>query len=259
MFNIFNKKLQDAKSIRSELLLFIKEQLKKLEGGEGELIKGIALFVYCKPTDRFLFESAVYFTEKDRFKHDEVQKIADDFAVSLPDTWLLEINFVDNFPATAIQSSTLPVALQFIIPQQTLHKIPTDFSNGLIKTLRGQTEKTEFCFSKVNGRINIGRDKFVTLSNGFLRENEIVFLSDSKLQENKTVSRQHCHIEWNEKISAFELYADDGGIPPLNKTKIQSGAAPPVKIQTTDLGYKLNSGDHIILGETVVLEFKLTS
>ncbi|RZL18771.1 MAG: FHA domain-containing protein, partial [Pedobacter sp.] len=49
MFNLFNKntpeKPQDVKAIREALLVFIKQELQKMEGGEGKHIKGFQLYI----------------------------------------------------------------------------------------------------------------------------------------------------------------------------------------------------------------------
>ena len=49
MFNLFNKstpeKPQDVKAVREALLLFIKQELQKMEGGEGRHIKGFELSI----------------------------------------------------------------------------------------------------------------------------------------------------------------------------------------------------------------------
>jgi hypothetical protein len=51
MFDFFKKNTEnsskDVKTVREALLHFIKEQLKKAEGGEGSNIKGIQLFITC--------------------------------------------------------------------------------------------------------------------------------------------------------------------------------------------------------------------
>ena len=84
MFDLFNSKPQDVKAIRNALLQFIKEQLQKNEGGEGRNIKALNLFITCAEADKQLYEAAVFYSEEDRFKNDEVQKIADDYAIQLP-------------------------------------------------------------------------------------------------------------------------------------------------------------------------------
>src|SRR5215217_7672473 len=101
MLDLFKKEAgsPDVKNIRDRLLNFIKEQLQKLEGGEGNAIKGLHLFINCTEVDKFIYESAVYYDEPDRFKNEEVQKIADDFALDLPEGWNMEIVFAETLPA----------------------------------------------------------------------------------------------------------------------------------------------------------------
>ena len=60
------------------------------------------------------------------------------------------------------------------------------------------------------------------MADGFYRENTIAFPDSSNNKSNKSVSRQHAHIEWDEDMSAFFLYADEGGVPPSNKIKVKS-------------------------------------
>jgi hypothetical protein len=52
------------------------------------------------------------------------------------------------------------------------------------------------------------------------------------------------------------LFADEGGIPPHNKMKVRTQGGIPVKLQTTQIGHRLQEGDQIILGESALLEFK---
>ena len=77
-------------------LQFIKDQLQKAEGGEGSNIKGLCLYLTCGQNEKHLYEAAVYIEEEDRFKEEEVQKIADDYAIALPENWTLEIEFVES-------------------------------------------------------------------------------------------------------------------------------------------------------------------
>ncbi len=79
----------DVKTIRDRLLQFIKERLKKAEGGEGNNIKGLQIFISCSPDEKHLYEAVVYIENPERFKN-EVQKIADDYAIELPGEWTLE-------------------------------------------------------------------------------------------------------------------------------------------------------------------------
>ena len=103
MLDLFKKDKDagpDVKTIRDRLLHFIKDQLQKVEGGEGSNIKGLHLFFSCNDADKFLYESAVYYDEQDRFRNEEVQRIADDYAIELPENWAMEIIFTDILPAS---------------------------------------------------------------------------------------------------------------------------------------------------------------
>jgi hypothetical protein len=93
MFNIFGQSKDsptDVKGVRDALLRAIKENLQKAEGGEGRNIKGIIVFINIVASDKHMYEAAVYQEDPDRFK-EEVQKIADDFDIGLPDSWAMEI------------------------------------------------------------------------------------------------------------------------------------------------------------------------
>lgn len=85
--------------------------------------------------------------------------------------------------------------------------------------------------------------------------NDIAFPTESSSKSNKFVSRQHAHIEWNRDAGAFFLYADEGGIPPRNKVKVQTADGGIVRLQSTQVGHQLAEGDQIMLGEGVVLGF----
>ncbi len=63
---------------------------------------------------------------------------------------------------------------------------------------------------------------------------------------------------WNGMIKKAVLYyyADEGGVPPGNKTKIQSlDEEAQIKLNSTLVGHFLKDEDQIILGESVVLQF----
>ena len=65
MFDLFKQKedasAPDVKTLRQNLLLFIKQQLQKWEGGEGVNVKGMQLFLAPSADDRHLHEAAVFF------------------------------------------------------------------------------------------------------------------------------------------------------------------------------------------------------
>jgi hypothetical protein len=253
MFDFFKSGPDDIKGIRSAILQFIKEQLQKAEGGEGSNIRGLFLFIYCNEKEKHLYEAAVYADDPERFREDEVQKIADDYAIDLPENWTMEISFVDEVPPEAIKAQDVRVGL-FI----STKKKPKVFKDTLatINVLIGEAEKNSYTINSTQGKITIGREKNVQTSDGFHRINTIAFPAASSNESNRSISRQHAHIEWNAEVGAFYIFADEGGIPPYNKMKVRAVAGVPVKLQTTQIGHRLQEGDQIILGESAVLEFK---
>lgn len=255
MFDLFkrkdNKAPQDVKSLRDTLLRMVKEQLQKSEGGEGRLIKGIHLFIKADVAEKHLYEAAVYLEEKDKFK-EEIQRIADDFALDLPENWVMEISFSEDFPQESVKSDTVDAAI-FIRTRD--HNIQRSAS-ACIRVLNGEAEKEEYIITSSDGKVNIGRESKVQVNDGFFRLNQIAFPGNSANESNKFISRQHAHVEWNNDDACFILYADEGGVPPGNKIKIKSvGNVNLIKLHSTNIGHKLNEGDQIILGESAVLEF----
>lgn len=243
----------DIKSIRHQLVLFLKDELRKAEGGEGGQIRGLQLFLAPAPQDKSLYEAAVYLGEPNRFRDEEVQRIADDYAIDLPEHWTLELVFTDTLPESAARSSVVPAALFLVTSRHGAVEKP---SEAMIKVLHGQAEQEQYRISSKSGRVCIGRDREVQGADGFLRVNQIAFPSTGGQDTNRYVSRQHAHIQWNAEDSTFYLFADDGGIPPRNKIKVQTKNGEQVRLQTTEIGYQLKDGDQIILGGTVLLEFR---
>jgi hypothetical protein len=241
----------DAKTIRDRLLHFIKDQLQKVEGGEGSNIKGLHLFIFCSDADKYIYESAVYYDEQDRFKNEEVQRIADDFAIDLPENWAMEILFVETAPAEAVKVPGMDAALFIQTRKRTLIKSATAY----IKILGGEAENEVYTIASTSGKITIGREKKVQMPDGFFRENTIAFPAQSTNESNRFISRQHAHIEWDNDSGSFLLFADEGGIPPRNKVKLRSVNGELDKLQTMEIGHLLKDGDQIILGDSAVLEF----
>ena len=252
MFDLFKSRPKDVKGIRAALLQFIKEQLQKAEGGEGGNIKGLCLYVMCNEAERHLYEAALYAEDEDRFKQEEVQKIADDYAINLPANWTMEISFPDTPPPEATRASDLDVAL-FISTRKkpSIHKEATAY----LKVLNGEAEQEVYTLTSAGGKINIGREKKAQTADGFYRVNHIAFPATSSNESNRSVSRQHAHIEWDADGGWFYIFADEGGIPPLNKLKVRTAEGNLEKIQTTEIGHRLHQGDQIMLGESAVLEF----
>jgi hypothetical protein len=255
MFNLFKKEEndqpKDVKGVRDILLRFIKQELQKAEGGEGRNIKGIHLFLNARETERHLYEAAVYLEEDGRFKN-EIQKIADDYALNMPASWTLEITFPDALPAEAIHIKDLDAGLFIRTKDHTIQKSATAY----IKVLSGEAEKTVYQISSGDGKVNIGREKSVQVTDGFFRLNHIAFPGNSVNEANKFISRQHAHIEWSKEHSSFMFFADEGGIPPGNKVKVRSAVSETLnKLISTHIGHKLEEGDQVILGESAVILF----
>lgn len=242
----------DVKIIRNKLLQFIKEQLQRREGGEGSNIRGIEIYIASPTDERDVYESTVYFHETDRFKNEEVQKIADDYAIALPRQWNLNLIFVEELPQEAVKSKELPVALHIGTKKQPTLNNPT---TAYLRVLAGEAEHTQYTIHAGTGRICIGRDREVQTANGFFRINTIAFLIKSATDANRYISRQHAHIEWSEESGCFCLFADEGGIPPRNKVKVQTADGSLVKLQTIHIGHPLKEGDQIMLGESSLLQF----
>lgn len=241
----------DVKGIRDSFLRFIKEQLQKTEGGEGFNIRALQLFIFCLEAEKHVYESALYVGEEERFKN-EVQKIADDYAIDLPDDWALELDFVEAPPQEAMKIPDLNAALFVQTRKRSLHKASTAY----IRIVFGEAEKERYTIQSTDGRINIGREKQVQTENGFFRTNHIAFPSASSNEHNKYISRQHAHIEYDNDAGVFLLFADEGGVPPRNKVKVLSSeSAEPVKLYSTHIGYALKEGDQVRLGESAVIEF----
>jgi hypothetical protein len=259
MFDLFkkneNKGPRDVKWVRDTLLRFIKEELQKAEGGEGRNIKGVNIFIFSNPGEKHMYEAAVYVEEKDRFKQ-EVQKIADDYAVDLPDNWEMEISFEDEYPPEALKVDALNAAVFIRTKDNAIQRSGTAY----IRILNGEAVKHKYKITSSEGKINIGREKKAQVDDGYFRLNQIAFPADSSNESNKFISRQHAHIEWNNDKGCFMLFADDGGIPPGNKIKIRSAASEHlIKLNSTHIGHQLEEGDQVILGESAVLEFSYQS
>lgn len=253
MFDFLKSRPQDIKGIRGALLQFVKDQLQKAEGGEGNNIRGMYLYITCKPEEKHLYEAAVYADEENRFKDEEVQKIADDYAINLPSSWTFQVSFVDFAPAEAVKAQVLDAAL--FISTKKKPKIHAA-STAYIRVLNGEAEKPVYTITSTSGRINIGREKKAQTAEGFYRENSIAFPGTSKYESNRSVSREHAHIEWDAEAGAFYIFADEGGLPPNNKTKVRPEGGTTIKMQARQIGHRLQEGDQIVLGESAVLEFR---
>ncbi len=256
MLNFLKQKndqpLLDVKIIRNKLLQFIKEQLQRREGGEGSNIRGMELYLAPSPDEKDVYEAIVYFHDTDRFKKEEVQRIADDYAIALPSQWNMNLLFVEELPLEAVRSKDLPVALHIGTKKQPRLNNP---GTAYLRVLSGEAEHDEYTISAGVGRVHIGRDREVKTADGFFRTNTIAFLVKSPTDPNRYISRQHAHIEWNEENGCFYLFADEGGTPPRNKVKVQTSDGSLIKLQTVHIGHPLKEGDQIMLGESSLLQF----
>ena len=246
------QKPMDVKILRTKLVQFIKEQLQRRQGGEGRNIRGIELYLAPTPEEKDVYDATVYFHDGDRFKTEEVQKIADDYAIELPHHWNLNIVFVDELPGEAVKSRELPVALHIGTKKQPNLSNPT---TAYLRVLSGEAEHSDYTISAGAGKVYIGRDREVKTPEGFFRINTIAFIVRNAADPNRYISRQHAHIEWNEDNGCFYLFADEGGIPPRNKVKVQTSDGSLLKLQTIQIGHALREGDQIMLGESSLLQF----
>jgi len=255
MFEIFKgdqEEQMDVKASRDAALRFIKEELQRLEGGEGKNIRGLQLFVASSDDKRHIYEAALYVEAPERLK-DEVQKIADDFDIELPGNWNMEVEFIDVLPPQVKKAPDLEIGL-FVKTRQNL--IQKELK-ACIRILNGEAEKEDYILNSGSDKINIGRERSAQGPDGFIRINNIAFPGDSTNEANKYISRQHAHIAWNTENGHFMIFADEGGVPPQNKIKIKSlNDDAVVKLNSTQIGHVLREGDQIILGESAVIEFR---
>jgi pSer/pThr/pTyr-binding forkhead associated (FHA) protein len=202
-----------------------------------------------------LYEAAVHAHVPGKFKTEEIQRMADDYAIQLPDTWKFEIEFTDAFPAQAYPIKGIDAALFIATKRSSLTPAKT---HAFIKVLNGQAEQETYLVNAANGKINIGRESKVQVQAGFVRQNTIAFVSAGTTDTNQSVSRQHAHIEWEPVTGSFLAFADAGGIPPNNKTKILTANGQLIKMQAIEVGHRLEEGDQVILGDAAVLAFSYT-
>lgn len=255
MLNFFKKdddnQPGDVKSIRATMLQGIKQELQKAEGGEGKNIKGIDLLIAVADNDKHIYEAAVYADEPLRLKED-IQKIADDYALDLPESWSLEVSYVDELPTEIRPLKGASAGLFIRTKDNTLRKTATAY----VKVLNGKAEEAIYTLHSEEGKYNIGRESTAQTSDGFFRLNKIAFPGDVDNNINKYISRQHAHIDWDSETGSFMLYADEGGVPPGNKVKVRSSTSETLnKLVSTQIGHRLEEGDQVVLGESAVLLF----
>jgi hypothetical protein len=201
--------------------------------------------------ERLAYETAVGMEEPAQFKN-EIQKIADDYAIEMPANWIMEVCFDVPMPEQAIKAGNMPAALYL---SSNVKVASGSSSTAILKVLAGQAEQPLYTVTPQTGKIYIGRDKNVQTGEGFFRENTIAFPSDTGNESNRFISRQHAHIEWDDAAQCYLLYADEGGVPPRNKIKVKTADGGVVKLQATEIGHRLQPGDQILLGDGATLEF----
>lgn len=252
MFNLFKERLRDVKQIRNHLIQFIKEKLQSAEGGEGANITAMHVLINCRDNERHLYEAAVFANVPGKFKTDEVQRMADDYAIMLPASWKFDVVFTDKYPAQSYIAKDIDAAIFFT----TINAAPANKSSqAFIKILNGQAEKETYLIDPSIGKINIGREAKAQMAGGFVRMNTIAFVSSGSMDINRSVSRQHAHIEWEPASSSFLVFADEGGIPPNNKMKVRTADGLFIKMQAVEIGHRLAEGDQIILGDAAAIGF----
>jgi hypothetical protein len=271
MFDFFKKSNKlDAKGIRDAVLQFIKEELQQLDGGEGTYLQTISVFVAPTEEEKFLYEAALYNGDTERLQ-DDIQRIADNFALDLPKDWQLTLQFEEELPAGLLRTNEIKAGLQLKMSappviaasgkagQGTAAAAPT--VAAALKVLKGKAEQDEYLLKVGESRrVNIGREAQIQANDGSMRVNHIAFPEDPAYESNKYISRQHAHIEWDTASASFKLFADEGGVPPGNKTKIRAAKDESVsKLNSALIGYPLNDGDQIILGDAAVLQFSIIS
>jgi hypothetical protein len=260
MFDFFKKNKGntplDAKGLRDEILQFIKEELQQLDGGEGKYLKALTLFVRVKAEELFSYETALYSAAPEKFQ-EEVQRIADNFALDLPEGWKLTVHYVDEFPEGVILRAQLKVGL--VLKGSGSPVVAESALTASLKVITGRAEQEVYVIEAGTGRVNIGRESSVQGSDGSFRINTIAFPAEAQ-ESNKYISRQHAHLEWDQQQACFKLYADEGGVPPGNKTKVRAAKDETThKLNSTQIGYTLKQGDQVILADVAVLEFTILS
>jgi hypothetical protein len=249
MFKLFKERPHDVKSIRNILSQFIKEKLQRAQGGEGANIMGVYIFINCSDAEKHLYEAAVFANVPGKFKIEEVQRMADDYAITLSPSFKCDIVFTDKFPPQADLINGINAAV-FISTQKS--GLINKKSQAFIKVLNGEAEQESYALDAANGRINIGREARVQAAGNYMRKNTIAFKPN---EINRSVSRQHAHIEWEADSNSFLVFADEGGIPPNNKMKVRTPEGVLIKMQAIEVGHRLQEGDQVILGDSAVLEF----
>lgn len=204
MFNLFKEKPHDVKWIRNSLLQSIKEKMQLAQGGEGANIMAVYIFIGCHESEKHLYEAAVYTNVPGKFKIEEIQKIADDYAISLSASFTVEVSFTEQFPSQAERVKDMNAAV-FISTKKS--GLVDKKKKGFIKILNGEAEQPTYFIDPSHGRVNIGREASAQAIGNYMRKNAIAF---KPVEHNRAISRQHAHIEWESDSNSFLVFADAG-------------------------------------------------
>src|SRR5690606_10658591 len=147
MFNLFKRNTEDqpldVKLVRAHLLDFIKEELQKSEGGEGANIHTLKLYAAPATTEKHLFDAASYSAEPEKLKN-EIQRIADNFAVNLPKDWQLEIHVQQSLPQQGIVYDSLPFELVIETTPEFVPEVHVVKTSAVLTIISGQAEEASY-------------------------------------------------------------------------------------------------------------------
>ncbi|RYY89672.1 MAG: FHA domain-containing protein [Chitinophagaceae bacterium] len=251
LFDRLRNDTADAKSIRDDLVYAIRTRLAAFQGAEARGLRAITLYLAPQPAERATYEAAILVHEPGSFRT-EVARAAQDFDLSLPENWELKTEFCTSLPTEAIPVDGHAAAMLL----QTGQRPGPAVQSARLRVLSGDTGQEEYQLQPDTSRVNIGREARVQLPDGFVRINTIAFSGESESETNRFVSRQHAHIRYDASLGQFLLFADGGGLPPHNKTKVKGvGSETAIKLQSAEVPHLLRNGDQIMLGHSALLEF----
>ncbi|WP_165917221.1 FHA domain-containing protein [Flaviaesturariibacter aridisoli] len=251
LFDRFKNDSTDAKSIRADLLYALRTRLSAFQGNEAGGLRSITLFLAPDDTLRAAYEAAIQAHEPKRFRA-EVERQAEDYHLELPAGWDLRTEFCAALPAEATPVEGHPAGIWIAAGRRSAPAV----QKARLRVLCGVAEQADYPLQPGGERITIGRERQVQLPDGFVRINTVAFLGDSPEEANRFVSRQHAHIRYDAALGQYLLFADAGGLPPHNKTKVKGrGEEVAVKLQSAEVPHQLRDGDQIMLGTSALLEF----
>lgn len=101
---------------------------------------------------------------------------------------------------------------------------------------------------------NIGRGEFPDVEGGGYRQNHIAIDDVNNQEKNQYVSRTHARIGFSKKIGFFLQVEWGGSQLSGNRTQIYRGEEK-IEVENVDVKVPLQSGDIIVLGKSVYLQF----